>query len=212
MTAPTTRWSRRKEARPTEIIEAATEVFAQNGFAAARLDEVARRAGVAKGTLYRYFETKEDLFRAVVQHAVSVNLQGLQQGAATLEGSLAERVPVLLRGAVTRIAGSRVPALARLVIGESRVFPDLAQIWHDNAVAQVLAVLKALIVQAQERGEVRAGDPGSYAFSIVGPLVTGVLFHEVFGAASPHAPALEQLAMQHADTVLRGMMLAPGEG
>ncbi len=211
MTGPTTRWSRRKEARPTEIIEAATGVFAENGFAAARLDEVARRAGVAKGTLYRYFETKEDLFRAVVQHAVSVNLQGLEQGAASVGGSLAERVPVLLRHAA-RIASTRVPALARLVIGESRVFPDLAQIWHDNVVSRVLAVLEAWIVQAQQRGEVRAGDPACYAFSIVGPLVTGMLFHEVFGAASAHAPALEQLAVQHAETVLRGMMVGPGEG
>ena len=70
------RWRRRKTARPAEIIEAALSVFAENGFAAARLDEIARRAGVSKGALYLYFETKEDLFRAVVRAAVAPNLEG----------------------------------------------------------------------------------------------------------------------------------------
>lgn len=201
--------SRRKEARPAEIIEAAMDIFVESGFAAAKLDDVAKRAGVAKGTLYLYFATKEDLFRAVVQHAVAVNLQAIEEAAKTFRGSLVELVPILLARVAVQMRDRRVPALARLVISESRVFPDLAAIWHDNVVAHILHLLTGLIAGAQARGEVRPGDPGAYAFSIIGPLVTAMLFLEMFGSDSPHAPNLKVLASQHAETVLRGMLVAP---
>lgn len=201
------KWNRRKEARPAEIIEAAMDVFVEHGFAAAKLDDVAKRAGIAKGTLYRYYDTKEDLFRAVVQHAVAANLQAIEEAAKAFQGSLSELVPILLMRAAERVGDSRVPALARLVIGESRVFPDLARIWHDNVVARLLTLLTGLIAQAQARGEARAGDPKAYAFSIVGPMVMALLFHEVFGSDSPHAPNLPALATQHAETVLRGITM-----
>lgn len=200
------KWNRRKDARRAEIIEAAMTEFAENGFAAAKLGDVAARAGIVKGTLYRYFDTKEELFRAVVQHAAAVNLQTLEAAANLFQGSLAELLPIMLKGAAGRIGDSRIPALARLVIGESRQFPDLAKIWHDNVVSHMLKLLTALIRDAQQRGEVRPGDPTIYAFSVLGPLITGVLFRELFSVTSPYAPNLEALAAQHVETVLRGML------
>lgn len=205
------KWNRRKEARPAEILAAALTVFIEQGFAAAKLEEVAKRAGIAKGTLYRYFDTKEDLFRAVVQHASAENLLTLATTAQTFRGSLRELVPILLTQLASRMSESRLPALARLVIGESRVFPDLARIWHDNVLAHVLQLLTRLITDAQARGEVRPGDPTAYAFSVVGPLVTALLFQEVFGVAGPHTPNLNTLAAQHAETVLRGLLVVSGE-
>lgn len=205
MTDTKNSWNRRKEARPAEIIDAALDVFVEHGFAAAKLDDVARRAGIVKGTLYRYYDTKEDLFRAVVQHAVAANLEAIEKAAQGFQGPLRALVPVLLMRAADRMGDSRVPALARLVIGESRAFPDLARIWHDNVVARLLTLLTGLIVEAQARGEVRPGDANAHAFSIVGPMVGGLLFHEVFGSASSAAPDLAVLARQHAETVLRGI-------
>lgn len=202
-----TKWNRRKEARPTEIIEAATEIFIQSGYAAANLDEVARRAGIAKGTLYRYFDDKETLFRAVVQHAIAANLAMLELAGGTITGSIAEIVPRLIKAAVQTSGGSKAPALARLVIAESQAFPDLATIWHDNVVSRVLSMLCALIGQAQEAGEVRPGDPLVHAFSIVGPVIAALLFREVFGIKSPQMPDLERLADQHVKTVLRGLLV-----
>jgi len=204
------RWNRRKEARPAEIVGAALDVFAENGFAAARLDEVARRAGLAKGTLYRYFDTKEDLFRAVVQQALGAHLQAIEQGAAAFRGSLAEVVPMLLLRVASGLGDGRTPAILRVVLTESRAFPDLARIWHDEVVARMLALLTGLIAEAQARGEVRPGDPGLHAFSIVGPLIVGVLFREVFGREGPHAPDLGALVAQHAETVLHGLLVGPG--
>lgn len=202
----TPKWHRRKEARPAEIIEAGLSVFIENGFAAAKLSDVAKKAGIAKGTLYRYFDTKEDLFHAVVEHAISVNLAAMENAAQAFHGSLRELVPVMLIGTAGRVGDSGLPALARLVIGESRIFPHLARIWHDDVVARILKLLTDLIREAQDRNEVRAGDPTIHALSIMGPLLAGFLFHEVFGNSSPYSPDLMKLADQHAETVLRGIM------
>jgi AcrR family transcriptional regulator len=205
------KWTRRKESRPAEILSAALTVFTEQGFGAAKLEEVAKRAGIAKGTLYRYFDTKEDLFRAVVQHASAGNLHTLAEAAQTFKGSLREFIPVLLTQVASRMSERRLPALARLVIGESRAFPDLARIWHDNVLAHVLHLLTRLIAEAQARGEARPGDPTAYAFSVIGPLVTALLFQEVFGGTRLAAPNLTTLAAQHAETVLRGLLIASSE-
>src|ERR1700735_5510408 len=93
------KWNRRKEDRPTEIVDAAMDLFAEKGFANTNLNDVAKRAGVVKGTLYRYFDTKESVFRAVVQQALATHLQDLEKAAAAFDGSLAEFVPMLLKRA-----------------------------------------------------------------------------------------------------------------
>lgn len=202
------KWNRRKDARPAEIIEAALDIFAESGFAAAKLGDVAKRAGVVKGTLYRYFDTKEALFRVVVQHAVSIKLKNIELISTRLRGTLRELVLLILNGAAGRMGDSRVPALARLVIGESRNFPDLATIWHDNVVAQMLRLMTGIIAEAQQRGEVRPGDPTLYAFSVLSPMVADAVFQEMFGLFSPDTPELQALAKQHGDTVVRGMLVS----
>ncbi|MBW6424923.1 TetR/AcrR family transcriptional regulator [Rhizobium sp. XQZ8] len=209
MKDPTPKRRRRKDARPGEIINAAMDVFVEHGFAASKLTDVAIRAGVAKGTLYLYFETKEDLFRATARQALTTNLEAVEQSSAAFNGSIADLVPVLLKRAAGRMGDGRIAGIVRMVLAESRAFPDLARIWHDEVVARILGRLAELIAAAQARGEVRAGDPGLFAISIVGPMVLGVLFQEVFGSDSRHAPDLDLLATQHAETVLQGLLAKP---
>jgi AcrR family transcriptional regulator len=209
VTAREPKWNRRKDDRPAEIISAAIDVFAEKGFAAAKLDDVAKRAGIAKGTLYRYFETKDEMFRAVVREALAANLQAVEQASLVFEGTLGEFVPMLLSRAADRLGDPRFPGIARMVFTESRTFPDLASVWHDELVTRMLALIEGVISKAQARGEVRPGDPKLYAFSILGPIVTAVLFHEVFGGSRSSSPDLQQLATQHSATVLRGMLISP---
>lgn len=192
---------RRKEARPAEIVAAALEVFAERGFERAGMDEVARRAGVAKGTVFVYFPTKQDLFRAVAQTVLNVNFEPL---ANLAQMPLDAIVPLLLARAAA-VGDSPVAAVVRLLIAESRAFPDLAQVWHDEVVAKMLAFLTAAIEAAQARGEVRAGDARLYAFSIIGPMMAGFMFRQVFAETGADLPDLRALAQQHADTVLRGL-------
>jgi len=201
------KWRRRKEARPGEIVEAALEVFAEKGFAAAKLDDIARRAGISKATLYLYFETKEEIFRAVARAAVASLLQAFEGQAEAFDVPFVELAPRLLSSAARMMASGRVPAIARMVIGESRNFPDLARIWHDDVVTSVLEMVAGIIARAQARGEVAPGDPRLHAFSLMGPMVMAMLFGEVFGGVGANPPDLQALADQHADTALRGLLM-----
>jgi AcrR family transcriptional regulator len=197
---------RRKEARPSEIIEAAIAIFAERGFGAARLEDVARRAGVAKGTVFVYFPTKDDLFRAVAQTVLISHLERLRSAAADLDRPIAELVPMLLAQAAAVIGEGRLPAMMRLLVAESRQFPDLARVWHDEVVSKVLGMLTLAIERAQARGEIKPGNARLYAFSIIGPMLASALFREVFRDTAP-LPDLRELAEQHARTVLDGLLL-----
>jgi AcrR family transcriptional regulator len=187
-------------------VAAAFEVFAEQGFGAAKLEDVARRAGIAKGTIFVYFPTKPDLFRAVAQSVLNSHLERAAVAASELDRPLPELVTLLLAQAA-RAGESRVPAVLRLIIAESRAFPDLAQIWHDEVVGKMLGLLTQAIKRAQARGEVRPGDPKLYAFSIMGPMLAGVIFREVFRSATTGLPDLSKLAAQHARTVLQGLLV-----
>lgn len=200
------KWRRRKDARPAEIVAAALEVFAEKGFAAARLDDIAARAGVSKGALYLYFETKQHLFEAVVREAVLPNIEAVEQVAKSADIPFA----TLARMLVTRVAefaGARpLGAVAKMVIAESRNFPDLARVWHDQVVSRALGVLTGVIERAQARGEVRPGDARYHAFSIVGPMLMGVIWREVLQPAGGAPVDLRTLAVQHIETALGGLL------
>ena len=201
------KWHRRKEARPGEIVIAALEVFAEKGFAAAKLDDIARRAGISKPTLYLYFDTKEEIFRAVARAAVASLVDAFKTTAEGPDAPFAEIAPKLLSRAAEMMTSGRVPAIARMVIGESRNLPDLARIWHDDVVASVIGIVTGIIARAQGRGEVTPGDPRLYAFSLMGPMVMAMLFREVFGEVGADPPDLQALADQHARSALRGLLM-----
>ena len=205
MTSP--RWQRRAEERPAEICAAALAVFAEKGFAAAKLDEIARRAGVSKGTLYLYFKDKEGLFRAVVRDTVAPNIEDVRAAMLASDLPFAE----LARMFLTRFAEitRKVPvgAVAKMVIGESRNFPELAKVWHDQVASRALSMLAALIAKAQQRGEVREGDPRLHAFTLVGPMLMGVLWRETLQPAGGAPLDLDALAKQHCETILAGLLV-----
>ncbi len=202
-----TKFQRRKDERPGEIVAAAMEVFAEKGFALAKLDEIAQRAGVSKGALYLYFDTKEELFRAVVRETVVPNIEGVRAMALAYEGPFAELAPLLLERLVAVADNSRLPAVARMVIAESRTFPDLARTWHDSVVSQAVGVIAELISRAQARGEIRPGRPRFYAFSLIGPMLMGFLWRETFQPIGAEPIDLAALARQHVETVLSGMLM-----
>jgi AcrR family transcriptional regulator len=201
------KFQRRAEDRPREICAAALEVFAEKGFAAAKLDEIAKRAGVSKGTLYLYFEDKEQLFRAVVRDTVSPNIDALRQGLTASDLPFADLIRQFL-GRFATIAGQgRVGAVAKMVIGESRNFPELAKVWHDEVVSKALGTITATIEKAQQNGEVRAGNPRLHAFTLMGPMLMGVLWRETLQPAGGASLDVEALAKQHAETVLAGLLI-----
>ena len=200
------RWQRRAEERPREICAAALEVFAQKGFAAAKLEEIARRAGVSKGTLYLYFADKEDLFRAVVRDTVAPNVATIRQTVEAAEQPFEQIVRMLLPRFAELTRTVPIGAMAKIVIGESRNFPELAKTYYDLVVSQAVALIAGLIERAQAKGEVRAGDPRLYALTLVGPLLMGLLWRETLEPAGGAPIDLHRLAQQHAEAVLAGLL------
>ncbi|KRB42932.1 TetR/AcrR family transcriptional regulator [Phenylobacterium sp. Root700] len=204
------KFKRRKADRPDEIVAAALEVFAEKGFAAARLEDIAKRAGVSKGAIYLYFATKEDIFRAVVEQGVAPNLSAVQNILANASADF----PDLLRGLVKVLAGvvatTPVGGIVKMVIGESRNFPELAQAWHDQLVRPALAAMTQAIAAAQARGELRPGDPRLHAISLISPLLVGVVWRETFLPVGAEPIDIPALAEQHVELWLRGMLTKSG--
>lgn len=203
------KFKRRKADRPDEIVAAALEVFGEKGFAAARLDDIAQRAGVSKGAIYLYFATKEDIFRAVVEQGVAPNLALVQAAIANNPSSF----PDLLRSFVGVLAGiiteTPVGGIVKMVIGEAGNFPELARVWHDRLVSPALGAMAGAIAAAQARGELRPGDPRQYAISLISPLLLGVIWRETFTPIGAEPFDIPALAQQHVELWLRGMVIEP---
>lgn len=200
------RWQRRAEDRPREICAAALEVFAEKGFAAARLDEIAKQAGVSKGTLYLYFKDKEQLFRAVVRDTVVPNVENLRSDLIQTGLPFDALIRLFLAQFVEVTNRVPVGAVAKMVISESRNFPELAKVWHDEVVSKALGTITALIEMAQAKGEVRAGDARLHAFTLMGPMLMGVIYRETLEPVGGEPLDFAALASQHAETVLTGLL------
>ncbi|NKJ47453.1 hypothetical protein CIC12_12010 [Burkholderia sp. SG-MS1] len=196
---------RRKDARPGEIIDVALTCFLEAGYEATRLDDVARRAGVAKGTVYLYFETKEHLFRAVVQQVTATNVRQLSETIREFDGSFVDFVPLFLSRAATSIGNSLSPRIAALILKESERFPDLGRIWVEEVVAPMFEALQALVERSQKKGEVCDGDPRIHVFSLVGPMFAAILSRQILAPLGFEPVDLTMLAQQHAKTVLAGL-------
>jgi AcrR family transcriptional regulator len=152
---PEPRWARRKDARPEEIISAALELFVERGFASTRLDDVAARAGVSKGTLYLYFENKEELFKAVVRGNVLPLLQHGESLVETFSGSCADLLEQLVRGWWELTGSTQIAGIPKLVIAEAGNFPDLAKFYYDEVILRALSMFRRLLQRGCNSGEFR---------------------------------------------------------
>ena len=204
------KFKRRKADRPDEIVAAAFQVFAEKGFAAARLEDIAARAGVSKGAIYLYFATKQDIFRAVVEQGVAPNLDFVRAALAAPTDNFADLLRGLVKALPNVIATTSAGGIVKMVIGESRNFPELAQAWHDKLVQPALAAMTGAIAAAQARGELRSGDPRHYAISLVAPMLLGVIWRETFTPVGAEPIDIPSLAEQHVDLWLRGVLSQAG--
>jgi AcrR family transcriptional regulator len=201
------KFRRRKAARPGEIVEAAMTVFAERGFAASRLDDIARRAGVSKGALYLYFETKEELFRAVVAQAIAPNMQAIRAVVAAHPGPLSDLLRLVAGRVGDLMEALPVGGVVKMVIAEAGNFPALARVWHDDLVAHILGAMTDAIRAAQGRGEVRPGDPRIYALEIIGPMLVALIWRETFVPVGAEPFDLRAVARQHVETMIEGLKL-----
>ena len=165
------RWTRRKHARPEEITAAALELFVERGYAGTRLEDVAARAGISKGTLYLYFENKEELFKAVVREGLVSPLDAMKSVLEQFEGSSFELLRILLYGWWERVGSTRVSGIPKLIFAEAGNFPEIARFYAAEVVESGHDVIAAIVKRGIVRGEFRAVDPDDAAHMIAAPLV-----------------------------------------
>lgn len=168
--------ARRKEARPSELTAAALDLFVEKGFAATRLDDIAARAGVSKGTLYLYFDSKEALFKAVVEEGIVPALAAAEQRLAAYEGSSGALLRGLLLGWWEQIGGTHLGGIPKLIISESRNFPEIAQFYHDRVISRGRSLLRAALQRGVASGEFRPLDVDSCIDVIIAPLLMLVVW------------------------------------
>ncbi len=199
------RWQRRKDDRPGEILHAALDVFAARGFAAAKLDEVAAKAGVSKGTLYLYFPSKEELFRSVVRGLLLPNVAMAERRIAEHKGSASDllRALVLTLGRV--IAESKLGALPKLVAAEAANFPDLAKFYYEEVIKRGMRALGGVLARGVAAGEFRPIPIEHFLPMLIGPLLVLVVWkHGLEPAGVPPLPS-EAVLAEHANSVLRAL-------
>ncbi|MBB3220399.1 TetR/AcrR family transcriptional regulator [Pseudoduganella umbonata] len=148
------RWERRKDARPQELLAAALDLFVDRGYAATRLEDVARRAGVSKGTLYLYFDNKEELFKAVVrQNIVEVIGKAESDVAAADSTSCTDLLRAMLRRWWADVASTRASGLAKLMVAEAGNFPEIARFYNEEVIERGSALITSIVQRGVERGE-----------------------------------------------------------
>jgi AcrR family transcriptional regulator len=174
----------RREKRRAAILDAALEEFAARGFAATRLDDVARRARIAKGTIYLYFRDKESLFQELVRTMLSP-LVGTIEAAPLREVSIRAVAEMIVDVFVREIYGTRRKDVIRLIISEGPRFPKLAEIYYREVIARVLPVIRARLTLAVERGELSSDALARFPQLLVAPALVAIIWNGLFGRLAP---------------------------
>jgi AcrR family transcriptional regulator len=203
------RWRRRKDARPGELIDAALQVFVERGYSATRLDDVARRAGVTKGTMYRYFENKEALFKAMVRDRIVGHIAETETLLEGFEGSAREMLTMLATRWWERVVTGPMSGLARLIIGEVGLFPDLARFYHGEVILRNFKLFEHVIRLGMARGEFRRVDVAIASRLVVAPLFSAALWRQTFATRVEDDLDPARFFETHLDLFLRGLEVRP---
>jgi AcrR family transcriptional regulator len=199
---------RRKEARPQELLDAALALFVEKGFAAARTDEVAARAGVSKGTLYLYYPSKEELFKAVVRHNLSSLIAEGIETLAAYPGTTGELLRYVVHTWWERVGATQAGGIHKVILAEARNFPDITAFYAAEVIEPAHRLFQGIVARGIERGEFRRLPPGEVAHAMIAPMIFLALHRHSIGACSlPDAPAPDPKALldTHVELLLHGL-------
>lgn len=191
----------KKLQRQEEILTAAFQVFAGHGYEATRIDDVARQAGIAKGTIYLYFPDKERLFQAVVRNLIPKQFDAIVN---TVSGSPRE----LLRALLTQmhlnvVRNEKVRAIVRMLVAESGRFPQLAEIYHQEVIVRGMKAMRQVLIRGVADGSFRKSAALSFPQIIVAPGLVAMLWQILF--ATRHPLDLDAYMKAHVEFVLNSL-------
>lgn len=206
---------RRKQARPGELLDAALALFVEKGFAATRVEEVAARAGVSKGTLFLYFQSKEELFKAVVHENLAGRFVEWNEEFERFEGDSADMLRACLTAWWERIGATPASGITKLMISEAQNFPELASFYQREVMEPGKALIRRILQRGVDRGEFRVDDMDYAIYSVIAPMIFLMMNKHSLGTCVPATEPLDPhrfVAMQ-TGILLQGLCLrTAGQG
>lgn len=204
---PVPKRERRKEARPRELLDAALNLFVEKGFAATRAEEVAAKAGVSKGTLFLYFQSKEDLFKAVIRENISNLFPAWHEEIQTFEGSSGDMLRYAMNSWWQNVGNTPASGIAKLVMSEAQNFPEIARFYQEEVVTPGTRMLQDILERGVKSGEFRPMDTKQTVFTVVAPMIFLMMWKHSMGAcaASAHLIDPEQFIQMQVNVLLHGM-------
>ena len=204
---------RRKEARPGELLAAALDLFVEKGFAATRAEEVAARAGVSKGTLFLYFPSKEELFKAVVRENISGRFADWNREFEVFQGSSADMLRHCVEVWWERLGAGRASGITKLVISEARNFPDIAAFYQQEVIVPGQDLIRRMLQRGIARGEFHVADLDYAIYSLIAPMIFLIMMKHSLGACAPQGFPLdpERYIASQVETLLHGFCRRPGD-
>lgn len=199
---------RRKEARPQELLSAALELFVEKGFAATRLDDVAARAGVSKGTVYLYFASKEELFQAVIREGIIPALAEGESLVAAYRGDAAGLLREVLLGWWRLVGATPLAGVPKLMISEARNFPDTARYYYENVIMRGRRLLGGVLERGMAAGEFRRLPVETTIDVVFAPLLMLAIWRFSMGPCCAQAASDPTAYLDtHLDLLLHGLIV-----
>jgi TetR/AcrR family transcriptional regulator len=210
-TATPTRRERRKEARPGELLQAALDLFVEKGFAATRAEEVAARAGVSKGTLFLYFPSKEELFKAVVRENVAGRVREGFEELRHFAGPTAKLVPHLMLSWWQRYGATQAAGISKLMMSEATNFPELARFYQQEVVEPGRELIHQVLLRGVKSGEFRKVDLDYAVYAVLAPIMFLIMWKHSLGLCCPSSETIDPEAYLkvQADIVVQGLLKHP---
>lgn len=199
---------RRKDARPAELTAAALELFVEKGYAATRLDEVAARAGVSKGTLYLYFDGKEALFKAVVREGLLPALAEGEKLVAGYQGRSEDLLREVMLGMWRLIGAQRIGGIPKLVFAEARNFPEIARFYHEEVIQRGTALIRSVLERGVTRGEFRPVGIDAAIYLVMAPVLMRMIWRHSLDCCAAGGVGDEDYFTEYFELMLRGLRAA----
>jgi AcrR family transcriptional regulator len=198
---------RRKESRPGELLDAALALFVEKGFAATKAEEVAARAGVSKGTLFLYFESKEELFKAVIRQNITHLFPAWNEAFTHFKGSSADMLRYAMTSWWEKIGSTPASGIPKLVMSESQNFPEIANFYQEEVILPGNALLRKILARGVESGEFRSLDLDHAVHTIVAPMIFLMMWKNSMGLCASQAQLIdpERFIALQVDVLLHGL-------
>ena len=203
------KFRRRADARPDELLDAALALFSARGYDATRMEDIAARAGVSKGSVYRYFASKQALMEGLVKRAIAPIAHNAFGMISAFEGNPRDLITLILSMVAHRLSEPGVVAVPKLIVREAAAFPEIAAAYREQVIDLVLPVFVGMIQKGMNEGYFRKLDAEMVARSVMGPLVMHLLLAEIFQVVPADGLSFDRLVSTHLHILFDGLSV-PG--